>query len=139
MRISVGCSLILVAACGGGAGPTGSGGNPPPGAQIVNVSMTDNGVSTFVFSPASPPPIKVGTIVRWTNNGTVTHTTTSDAGVTPAWSSGDLAAPTPGGGYGGGGTPGGSYSVTFTQPGSYSYHCAYHAAQGMTGTITVTP
>lgn len=140
MRSQIGLSLLAAAAaaCGGSSGPVGNSG-APPGSQVLDISMTNSGVSTFAFSPASPM-IKVGTMVRWTNNGTVTHTTTSDASVNPAWTSGDLAAPVPGGGYGGGGgTPGGSYSVTFNQAGSYPYHCTYHGAQGMTGTITVTP
>ena len=136
MRISVGCSLILVAACGGGSGPTGGGGNP-----VANVSMTDNGgVGPYAFSPAART-VTVGTTVKWTNSGTVAHTTTSDA---PGWDSGSLAPGRSGtcdpSGYNcqPGSAPG-TYAHSFTTEGTYQYHCALHGAQGMTGTITVTP
>ena len=92
----------------------------------------------FAFSPASLP-IKVGTTVKWMNNGPSARTTTSDAG---AWNSGTLSAPSSGGSYGGGAT-GGSYQFTFNAPGTYGYHCALHPPSspqyaGFTGTITVT-
>ncbi len=136
MRVSVGCWLILVAGCGGGSGPTGGGGNP-----IANVSMTDNGgLAPYAFSPAALT-VTLGTTVKWTNGGTVAHTTTSDS---PGWDSGSLAPrgsstcdPT---GYNcqPGSTPG-TYMRSFNTTGTYQYHCAFHGAQGMTGTITVTP
>jgi copper binding plastocyanin/azurin family protein len=62
-----------------------------------------------------------------------------DSGSVPAAGSGNSCDPyldpycTPGN------TPAGSYSRTFSTPGTYQYHCTFHTAQGMTGTITVTP
>jgi plastocyanin len=38
-----------------------------------------------------------------------------------------------------GSTPGQTYQRTFNTAGTYTYHCSFHGAQGMTGTITVTP
>jgi plastocyanin len=106
--------------------------------------MTDNaGFAPYAFSPTTLD-IKVGTTVKWTNNGKAIHTTTSDASPTPTWNSGEVApagtttcAPadpycTPGT------TPPGTYQWTFDTPGTYPYHCQIHGAQGMTGTITVT-
>lgn len=93
-------------------------------------------IQDFSFSP-STLTIKVGTSVKWTNNGPSSHTTTSDSGV---WDSGTLSAPSGGGGYGGG-TAGGTYQFTFTTPGTYNYHCKIHPPSsypGFTGTITVT-
>ena len=96
-------------------------------------------IQDFSFSPATLS-VKAGTTVQWINNGPSGHTTTSDGSV---WTSGTLAPPSGGGGYGGG-TAGGTYQFTFNTPGSYPYHCMLHppsnpAYSGFTGTITVTP
>lgn len=132
----------IAAACGGGgSGPTGGGGNPPPGSAVVNVSMTDNGgLAPYAFSPATPT-ITVGTTVKWTNSGTTAHTTTSDS---PGWDSDSLAprGSTTCDPYGYNCQPGsapGTFQQTFMTAGTYQYHCQFHVAQGMTGTITVTP
>jgi plastocyanin len=61
----------------------------------------------------------VGTTVTWTNNDSVTHTVTADAG---AFDSGALS-------------PGHTYSFTFRTSGTYSYHCSIH--RSMTATIIV--
>jgi plastocyanin len=107
--------------------------------------MTDNGGSApYAFSPA-PLTIKVGTVVKWTNNGNAPHTSTSDATPQPTWDSGTLdpagtTTCTPGDPYcTPGSTPAGTYQRTFNAIGTYQYHCALHGASGMTGTITVTP
>ncbi len=136
---SGGFVLVFVAACGGSS-PMGGGGPP-----VENVIMNDNaGAAPYAFSPA-PLTVKVGTTVKWTNNGKTAHTATSDATPQPIWDSGTVlpagstscppADPycTPSG------TPAGTYRVTFNTAGTYQYHCAFHQAQGMTGTITVTP
>jgi len=144
MRLLYGVLLALLAACGGST-PTGSDGSPntpqPPGAAVASVSMTDaNGLAPYTFSPASLT-ITVGTSVKWTNNGKVSHTTTSDqliwnGTVSPAGS--NTCDPND---YGcmPGTTPAGTYQQTFNTAGTYQYHCEVHGAQGMTGTITVTP
>ena len=145
MRLCYGLFLTLlsafVPACGGGGGgPTGTGGNP----QVATISMTDNGgLAPYAFSP-SARTVTVGTTVKWTNSGKAQHTSTSDA-PQPVWNSGSVPPAgtgtcdpndpycTPGT------SPAGTYQRTFSTPGTYPYHCELHGAQGMTGTITVTP
>ena len=70
----------------------------------------------------SPPAIQVdiGQIVRWTNNGTRTHTSTATGGL---WDSGDI-------------DPGNMFDYTFSLEGEYDYLCTYHPAL-MTGTVIV--
>jgi plastocyanin len=73
-------------------------------------------IASFAFSPASLT-VKVGQPVTFTNNDSVTHTSTSNA-----WDSGDLE-------------PGASYTFTPQQAGSYTFHCSIHPF--MTGTLVV--
>ncbi|MBD3219136.1 MAG: hypothetical protein GF310_12750, partial [candidate division Zixibacteria bacterium] len=82
-------------------------------AQIVDVSIPG-----FNFDPADLA-VETGATVRWTNNHTVNHTSTSLDGI---WDSGTLA-------------PGESYSYTFNNPGYYEYDCTFHPS--MTGVIRV--
>ncbi|HVQ01491.1 MAG TPA: PKD domain-containing protein [Candidatus Thermoplasmatota archaeon] len=80
-------------------------------------AIVDVGIYDFYFSP-TPKTINVGDTVRWTNHGSVTHTTTSNTGL---WDSGNMA-------------PGATYSYTFNTEGTYAYHCKIHTY--MTGVIT---
>ena len=109
--------IIILALCGcnsdtsspyGNKVPAGT--SPPNTIVMVNIS----------FSP-STMTVKRGTTVIWKNNDSYTHTSTSDTGV---WNTGDI-------------TPGSSKSVTFNTAGTFPFHCYYHQAMGMTGTITV--
>ncbi len=79
-----------------------------------------NGISiaNFAFGP-STLTVKAGDEVTFTNNDSVTHTSTGADGT---WDSGPIA-------------PGQSYKVTLTTPGSYSFHCSIHPF--MTGTVVV--
>lgn len=136
MRLSYGLLLAFLVACGSDA-TSSSNANPPPppGPSTQTINMTE-----YAFSSASLT-IKAGTIVKWENKGTTSHTTTSDAGVSPAFDSGTLAAPgTTTDPYGGTTTtPGGSFQMTFSTPGTYTYHCTFHGTlNNMKGTITVT-
>ena len=95
------------------------------GYSPANVATTASGVLVTMvtgnqFSPSNVT-ISAGQYVTWMNNDAIVHTTTSD---TPQWDSGDVL-------------PGASYSVYFPTPGTYTYHCTYHGALGMTGTVTV--
>lgn len=63
--------------------------------------------------------VEVGTTITWTNNDTVSHTSTSDVS---GWNSGIVA-------------PGQQFSFAFPAAGTYSYHCAIHP--GMVGTVVV--
>ena len=97
--------------------PTGGGGSS---GSVVDVSIRD-----FTFTPASVT-VKVGTTVRWTNNGPSAHTTTSDMG---AWDSGVLSPNA------------GTFEMTFSTTGTFPYHCSIHPPSvypGFVGTITVT-
>ena len=78
------------------------------------VSIIDN-----AFVPQHDTII-AGESVRWTNNGAVQHTSTSDG--KSMWDSGTL-------------DPGESFTFRFDTPGSYPYHCEFHPS--MTGTILV--
>jgi len=123
--------LLVSAACGSSTGLSGGGGGNMSG-SVVGVTIQD-----FSFSPAAVT-VKVGTTVKWTNNGPSAHTATSNTG---NWDSGQVSGPTSGGGYGGG-SAGGTYQHTFMAAGTYDYHCSNHPPSlypGFTGTITVTP
>lgn len=125
---------LLAAACGGSnpmGGGSGGGGGTMPGAPAASITATE-----YSFSPATLS-VKAGTMVTWTNGGSVSNTATSDAADSLSFDSGTLGGSTPDP-YGGR-SPGGSFSMTFAKPGTYPYHCSFHGAQGMTGTITVTP
>jgi len=73
----------------------------------------------FAFDP-QVDTITIGDSVRWTNNGAVSHTSTSDA--KSLWDSGTL-------------NPGESFTFQFNDLGSYPYHCEFHLS--MAGTIVV--
>ncbi|HUL42739.1 MAG TPA: plastocyanin/azurin family copper-binding protein [Bacteroidota bacterium] len=89
-----------------------SSGSPPPPNTVV--------MSGYSFSPSSMT-IKKGTTITWKNNDGAIHTSTSDSGV---WDTGDMPN-------------GASKTTTFNTVGTFNYHCTYHQAMGMTGTITV--
>jgi plastocyanin len=130
--------MILLAACGGGAGVSASGAGSPaitptpvattsvvtntptvltptpkstplPGLTQV-VLIVDNSGGSYGFSPATLT-IRVGTTVVWKNMSSVPHTITSDDGQT--FDSGNIA-------------PGGTFTFKFTVAGSYPYHCNIH-------------
>jgi len=95
-----------------GAAPTPTA-TPTPTPVSNLVSITDAG---FLPSLIIVPP---GTTVQWVNNGTMTHTVTSDTGL---WDSGPLA-------------PGAGFARTFPDLGLYSYHCSLHPT--MIGAVLV--
>jgi plastocyanin len=70
--------------------------------------------------------VKLGTTVRWTNNGPSAHTTTSDMGVCDS----PVLSPNAG-----------TFEMTFSTTGTFPYHCSIHPPSvypGFVGTITVT-
>lgn len=111
---------ILLLSCGGSGGggsmtgPDGGGSN----ANTVEVLATDN----FRFQPATVT-IPPGTTVRWRSTSSVEHSVTPDQGT--EWQGTDLDS------------SGDTFEHTFMTPGTYPYHCVYHLAQGMTGTVVV--
>jgi plastocyanin len=102
--------LLTALACSGDSGPS-----QPTNGNANTVTVTNN-----VFTPSSLS-VAAGTTVTWQwNSGGVVHNVTFDDQVT----SGNQSS--------------GSFPRTFATAGSFPYHCTIHAAQGMTGTVTVT-
>jgi plastocyanin len=89
--------------------------NPPPPPSSNTVTMTGSR-----FSP-STLTVARGTAVTWQNADSYAHTATSDSS---QWDTGNIAG-------------GESASKTFSTAGTFHYHCTYHRAMGMTGTIIV--
>lgn len=82
--------------------------------------MTTNVVfQNFSFTPQTVS-IQVGDTIVWTNAGGL-HTVTGD-GADPFCGSNAIPV---------------SCSETFTNPGTFPYHCQFHAAFGMVGTVIV--
>lgn len=84
----------------------------------------DVNIPGFSFDPANLE-IQVGTTVRWTNNHSVTHTTTSSE-EPPVWDSGFLSQ-------------GEQFSFTFDTPGTYPYLCTLHPFQMQGEIVVVNP
>jgi plastocyanin len=76
-------------------------------------------IVNFAFKPKTIT-ITRGTKVKWTNRGTVNHTTTSNKGL---WDSGPLA-------------PGQTFARVFKKAGTFRYHCSIHST--MRGKIIVS-
>jgi plastocyanin len=77
-------------------------------------------IINFAFKPKTITIAK-GTKVKWTNGGSVSHTTTSNKGL---WDSGVLA-------------PGAAFGHVFRKAGTFKYHCTIHPTL-MHGKIVVT-
>jgi plastocyanin len=132
MRLFRPCLLIfflgLTTACGSSGGsstpttptptPTTPAPAPATGTQNVSIVVNSRTLGSNAYSP-NPLTIAKGTTVRWTNNDTIAHTSTSDTGV---FSSGNLNA-------------GDHFDFTFQDSGTFPYHCTIHP--GMVGTVVV--
>ena len=86
-----------------------------PLTMLASITVVSTGTATdvsmieFAFDPGDII-IETETVVKWTNNGSMIHTSTSDVGV---WDSGNLNS-------------GESFSYLFETPGDYPYHCTPH-------------
>ncbi|MCP4229497.1 MAG: cupredoxin family copper-binding protein [bacterium] len=87
-------------------------------ASAAFAATHDVSIEGFAFVPQNIS-IVVGDTVRWTNNDTPPHTSTSD---TMDWDSGAL-------------DNGDTFEFTFNTADSYPYHCDIHPT--MTGTVNV--
>ncbi|MGA9160202.1 MAG: cupredoxin domain-containing protein [Actinomycetota bacterium] len=115
MRSAIRC-LVIALALVVIAPPVGAqerGNAPRAGTQVARVRIVD-----FAFRPRSLT-IDRGTVVRWVNRGSETHTTTSNTGT---WDSGRLS-------------PGDTFRRRFRSTGTFRYHCTIHTQ--MTATIIV--
>ena len=103
---------VTVGGAGSGGGTT-PGTPTPPAPMKASVSLAGK-----AFSPGSVT-VALGGTVTWTNNDSMDHNVTADAG---AFKSPKIA-------------PGGVFSFKFTKAGTYAYNCTYHG--GMVGTVIV--
>lgn len=123
MTLALGVAVVaLLAACGGSTSPYGGGGGGGGGGSCTPTASKVC-MNALSFNP-STLTIAAGTTVTWENGSVNTHTVTSDAGSAQTYDSGNI-------------NNGGTFTQTFNTKGTYSYHCKYHVASGMTGTITV--
>ena len=88
-------------------------------ARAATVDISIVGVSAG-FDPTAATGA-IGDTFHWTNNDSITHTTTQN-GPLSLWTSGNLAG-------------GDSFSKAIDFAGSYPYHCSIHTS--MTGTVKV--
>jgi len=93
---------------------------PARAAQTWDVTVGDD-----FYSPATIT-INVGDTVTWNNQGSMTHTVTSDPNQTVYFNSGDLG-------------PDNSYSFTFTVAGNFTYACQYHDMAGRVIVVQPAP
>lgn len=123
------CALVL-AGCGGGGSSaytdpnTNGNGSTASGVQLVDctgLTVNDVTISGFLFSPNSLT-VSANSVVKWTNNHTVTHSVTSGTGSADGKFTRDLA-------------PGTMVCFKFITSGSYPYFCRFHT--GMTGNVSV--
>jgi plastocyanin len=133
VAVSLMTVAIMLSSCGSGGGggvygSSGSNGNSMGTiAQAVQIvpcpasGTTDVSIVEYAFSPASIS-VPLNAVVRWTNNGTMTHTVTSTTVPTNGVFDSQVSA-------------GSSLCLKFTSAGSFSYHCSIHTS--MTGIVTV--
>lgn len=105
--------LLTLAACGNGDGAdtTAANGGDGDGDEVT--------IEGFAFQPGEIT-VEAGTEITWTNQDSVSHTTTSDDEM---WDSGALSSDE-------------TFSFTFDEPGTYSYICTIHPSQ-MQATVIV--
>jgi plastocyanin len=121
--IGVAATVVLTIPVSAKMAPAVSCGAPQKGTTVFVCMGPGTGL---VFSPKNIT-IVIGSnaTIQWSNDGTLTHTTTSLAGDPQSWNSGDL-------------NPGQTFTLTFTTAGSYHYYCQIHGLI-MSGYITVEP
>ncbi|GAC1440555.1 MAG: cupredoxin family copper-binding protein [Solirubrobacteraceae bacterium] len=115
-------AVVLLAGCGSSSKSATSttSSTPPPAASAPATSSGDVQIKNFLYAPAKIT-VKVGGMVKFTNQDSAPHTATPDSG--SAFDSGTL-------------NQGQSKAITFKTPGTYAYHCVFHAF--MHGSVVVT-
>ena len=109
----VGAAVVAAVGCGKDS-PTSSSSN----ATTVSIVVNSQNLTTTAYNP-NPISITRGSSIKWVNNDTIAHSSTSNTGV---WESGLLGA-------------GQSFTMTFPNAGSFPYHCSVHP--NMIGTVNV--
>ncbi len=134
----LGILAVVLYTCGGGGGGGYGGGyggssSAPPTTtstvQVVPCSTVTPAVTvsaTEYSFTASAVHAPVGGVVKWANNGTMTHSVTSGA---PAGTFDGMFDQTI--------APGQSVCLKFTTAGTYSYYCKFHYTLGMVGSVMV--
>lgn len=92
--------------------------NSSPAPSNIPPNTVVMGSSTF--NPATLTVAR-GTTVTWRNDDGTVHTSTSD---NTGWDTGDMPR-------------GATRTTVFNTAGTFKYHCNYHRAMGMVGTIIV--
>jgi plastocyanin len=118
-RFSFGAIVALTMLAAGCSHSSGS--STGPSGTLVTIQIAGNRGNQS-YSP-NPMMMKVGQMVNWKNNDSITHTATADDGsfnVNPISAMSAQGAP-----------------VTMRTAGTFNYHCAIHA--GMVGQIIVQP
>ena len=121
MKVQLTLAALALSAsfgCGSDSSFTAPTTSAAPSTAAVSIVVGARTLSTTAYAP-NPVTVAVGGTVTWTNNDTISHTSTADGG---AWNSGSMA-------------PGQTFSQTFSNAGTFTYHCGIHP--GMVGTITV--
>jgi plastocyanin len=120
--IRMGITLLVVTLIALLAVPSMASGRSQGNSTSPQAATSVKGVRiiNFAFKPKTITIAK-GTKVKWTNGGSVNHTTTSTKGL---WNSGSLA-------------PGATFAHVFKKVGTFKYHCTIHPTL-MHGKILVT-
>lgn len=100
----------------------------PPSTSVESSTTSSNGASSadasVVMRQTSFVPgeltVPAGTTMTWTNDDTISHTTTSEDGI---WDSGTMQ-------------PGDAFELTLDTEGTYVFICSIHPSS-MRGTVTV--
>ena len=100
------------------------GGGGGGGGSTHNITIGDNFFSSS--NGTGNLTVSLGDTVRWVNNGSVVHSSTSGSESNPGavWNSGNMSR-------------GEEFSFRFVNPGSFPYFCRIHGSSVMAGTITV--
>ena len=114
---------LLVATLVGSLAVPSMASDRPQGNKASSLAMTSVKAVKIIDFSFKPRTITIpkGTRVRWTNGGSVNHTTTSNKGL---WDSGVLAA-------------GATFGRVFRKVGTFKYHCTIHPTL-MHGKIVVS-
>ena len=104
-------SVLVALGCKGDSANPAAAATVPPNRVVMGATS---------FNP-STITIQRGTTITWQNNDGAVHTSTSDS---LGWDTGNVPSGT-------------SKVTTFSIPGTFRFHCTYHQAMGMVGTVIV--